>query len=112
MVSILSEHLSSKLSSKTSRKDDQTGCVDCGLTWSEFEKTRRLGCPRCYESQKEQLKTLLRRLHGNNRHIGKSVKKEEQKKETLNSLKKKLKKAIENEAYETAAELRDRIRDL
>ena len=109
IVAILSDHLASKSPQETATTDGPV-CDECGLSWADFEKTGRLGCPRCYDVHIDHLKHLLRRLHGNNRHIGKPGRKAEDEKESLDALKKRLEKAIETEDYETAAELRDSIR--
>ena len=113
IVAILSEHLATKQMRVKGQVADQHACSECGLTWADFEKTGRLGCPQCYDEHMDNLKTLLRRLHGNNRHIGRSSKKDvKDKKESIDSLEKRLQHAITKEEYEMAAELRDRIREL
>lgn len=113
ILAILSEYLSSKPDQLLSKEEDARVCSNCGLSWMDFKTTGRLGCPQCYDTYNEDMKKLLRRLHGSNRHIGKPLRKSvEDKKESMNSLKKKLLKAIEKEEYELAAELRDRIRNL
>ena len=113
IVTILSEHLAAKTEQIETQGEDQKTCSVCGLTWAEFEKVGRLGCPDCYNTFTDRLNTLLRRLHGNNQHIGRSeVEPEVQNSATIESLQKKLQSAIENEEYESAAELRDRIRAL
>ena len=109
IVAILSEHLEA-MSQVTESQVEQTACDACGLTWNDFEKTGRLGCPHCYEKHIDQLKTLLRRLHGSNKHIGKSAQYPEDNKVSIEKLRKMLQKAVEKEAYEEAAQLRDRIR--
>jgi protein arginine kinase activator len=109
IVAILSDHLASKSTQETDTTDSNV-CDVCGLSWADFEKTGRLGCPRCYDVHIDHLNHLLRRLHGNNRHIGKSSRRVDDKQESLDALKKRLDKAIKTEDYETAAELRDSIR--
>ena len=111
IIAILSEHLKSKTSETISPGDSKT-CSKCRLAWTDFEKTGRLGCPQCYEEYEKNLKTILRRIHGNNRHIGKQGDQTKQKKDTLPNLKKKLEQAIAKEEYENAAQLRDRIREI
>jgi len=112
IIAILGEHLTSQTGESIKEIEDGTVCGRCGLSWSDFKRTGRLGCPQCYDTYIDKLKTLLRRLHGSNKHIGKKIQKEtEQVKESLETLKRKLKRAIENEEYETAAEIRDRIRE-
>jgi protein arginine kinase activator len=113
IIAILSEHLSSKTDQLVSSEEDKRVCSGCGLSWVDFKTTGRLGCPQCYDTYLEDMKNLLRRLHGSNRHIGKTLLKTTgNKKESIRSLKKKLQKAIEKEEYELAAELRDLIRNL
>ncbi len=112
IIAILGEHLTSQTSESVKETEDGVVCGHCGLSWSDFKRTGRLGCPQCYDTYMDNLKTLLRRLHGSNKHIGKKIQKEtEEVKESLDTLKRKLKRAIKNEEYETAAEIRDRIRE-
>jgi len=113
IIAILSEYLASQTSQTVSEKDKKEVCKECGLSWADFKLTGRLGCPACYNTFVEHMKMLLRRIHGNNRHIGKPLGKHpKEKEETIRSLRKKLQKYICEENYEGAAELRDRIRKL
>ncbi len=90
-------------------------CPGCGHSFAEFEKSGKLGCGACYEFFSLQLKDLLRRIHGSNQHVGKSppqlTLKMELKRE-VRRLRDDLRKAVESEEFEKAAELRDRIKDL
>jgi protein arginine kinase activator len=90
-------------------------CPDCGLTYDQFGQIGRFGCAECYKSYGENLIPLLRRLHGNQRHIGKIPARVghflKQKKE-IENLRIELQKKIEEEAFEEAAHLRDEIRRL
>ena len=114
----------------------KTKCPNCGMGYDDFKKIGRLGCGECYTTFKESLAPLLRRLHGSNQHIGKSVLTAASRQkdaaaaagkssaakpkpamssakpptEDLETLKEKLKKAISQEMYEEAARLRDQIR--
>jgi len=95
-------------------------CKDCGMSFEEFQKTGKLGCPNCYDVFSDKLKPLIKRLHGGIKHIGKkpsvhfeSVPLESEKASSeLDRLKDMLAKAIQNEEYEKAAELRDKIKEL
>jgi len=90
-------------------------CKDCSMSFDEFQKTGRLGCPNCYDAFSDKLKPLIKRLHGGIKHIGKkpSVRFESEKPSgELDKLKDMLAKAIQNEEYEKAAELRDKIKEL
>ena len=90
-------------------------CPNCKRTYADFKKIGRLGCGECYITFKKYLMPLLRRIHGSSQHFGKSpvkVTKVIKKKLDLQDLRYKLQKAIEEEAFEEAAKLRDQIREL
>lgn len=90
-------------------------CSNCDLTYTDFKKIGRLGCSECYSTFKKYLGPLLKRIHGSSLHLGKSplkVTKALKKKIDLSSLRYELQKAIEREAFEEAAKIRDQIRDL
>jgi protein arginine kinase activator len=94
---------------------DLSKCQACGLSYKEFRDSGRLGCSECYKTFKEQLKPLLRRIHGSNVHIGKSPHMSQgifEKRREIEALKMELSRAIESEDFEHAAEIRDRIKDL
>lgn len=92
-------------------------CPGCGLTYSDFRERGKLGCGQCYQSFSEPLSNILRKIHGNIRHIGKSpckvpVSKDIGKTQKIELLRQALNEAIKKEEYEEAAKLRDQIRDL
>jgi len=81
----------------------------------DFRNTGRLGCPHDYEEFREELSPLLENIHGETRHCGKVPRRLPQSKQTqseLLQLRKQLLQAVNKEAYEEAARLRDRIRRL
>ena len=91
----------------------QVNCPQCGLTFSEFSKTGKFGCGKCYRAFKTQLDDLLRKIHGSNRHEGKIPRGDSESMEPLRKereLQEQLRKAIKNEDFEKAAELRDQLR--
>ena len=92
-------------------------CDKCGTTYEEFAKTGMFGCDNCYHVFGDRLETVLKRLHGANRHTGKNlnkatpvVKVKNPKKVELQELKKELEECIKKEEYEKAAVLRDKIK--
>lgn len=90
-------------------------CANCGLTYKDFKKIGRLGCGDCYITYKKFLVPLLKRIHGSSFHCGKcpvKAVKAAKKKTDLTDLRCRLQKAIEMEAYEEAAKIRDQIREL
>lgn len=91
-------------------------CECCGCSFSDIVESGRVGCSECYLTFKEELLPSLNRLHGKALHVGSAPIKQESEKESLEEKKEKLKaelqKAIENEEFEKAAELRDEIKAL
>lgn len=88
-------------------------CEQCGNTYHHFKENGRLGCDHCYEEFNEQLIPLLKKIHGNIHHVGKVPKRAGgviRLKKQLRQLKGQLREAIETEAFESAAEIRDQIR--
>lgn len=90
-------------------------CPVCGTTYQKFSRTGLLGCCQCYEQFAEPLDSVLRRIHGANRHTGKvperrggSLKLTKE----LESLRSQLQQAVGREEFEQAAALRDRIKEL
>ena len=90
-------------------------CDVCGIKFVDFRNTGRLGCPHDYQEFRDELLPLLENIHGETRHCGKSPRRLPQNKQTqseLIQLRKQLLNAVGREAYEEAARLRDRIRQL
>ena len=88
-------------------------CPLCASTFSDFQKNGKTGCPECYKTFGEELKSTIRSIHGNVKHIGRApakFRKNREKENELKALKNQLKEAITNEDFETAATLRDKIR--
>ena len=90
-------------------------CEVCGIKFVDFRNSGRLGCPHDYEEFREELTPLLENIHGETRHCGKTPRRLPQSKQTqseLVQLRKQLMSAVHKEAYEEAAKIRDRIRQL
>jgi protein arginine kinase activator len=88
-------------------------CPRCGLVYSNFRETGRLGCSECYGTFRTQLRPLLRRIHGSTKHVGKSPVKDSVRaalRREVQRLHEDLQRAIEREEFEAAASLRDQIR--
>jgi protein arginine kinase activator len=88
-------------------------CPTCGIKYMEFKAEGRLGCPRDYEVFQVALEPLLLRIHRSQRHMGKVPRHgaiHKARLEELMDLRQKLRHAVEAEAYEDAARLRDQIR--
>jgi protein arginine kinase activator len=100
----------------SSSSDDAAACSFCGATARDFRATGRLGCPHCYDAMERSLRELLRRLHGNSKHVGVPYQVPTahvlEKPDSLHDLRDRLRRAVETEQFELAAELRDRLRVL
>ena len=95
---------------------DAGRCTFCAATLRDFRATGRLGCARCYTAFEPSLRDLLRRVHGNSRHAGKTYQPPElgvgESGSILNELRERLRRAVESEQFELAAKLRDQIKVL
>jgi protein arginine kinase activator len=90
-------------------------CKSCGMSLEEFRRKGRLGCPGCYEAFQVPLLEVLERVHGARRHVGRLPGLSDSELERLQSLadlRQQLEVAIREEAYESAARLRDEIQTL
>jgi protein arginine kinase activator len=90
-------------------------CEICGIKFVDFRNTGRLGCPHDYQEFRDDLTSLLENIHGETRHCGKTPRRlpqNKQKQAELTVLRKQLLQAINREAYEEAAQLRDKIRQV
>jgi protein arginine kinase activator len=95
---------------------DAGRCSFCGQTMRDFRETGRMGCARCYVTFESSMRELLRRVHGGPKHIGRPYRAPNdsvlERASVLGELREKLRRAIEQEQFEMAAELRDRIKVL
>ncbi|MFQ5639690.1 MAG: UvrB/UvrC motif-containing protein [bacterium] len=98
---------------KSRRRGTEEKCPGCGSTWDDFHQTGLLGCDICYLTYEDDLNVILRRIHGSNKHIGSRPKSHRYNVDAseLEGIRKQLDKAIKDENFERAAELRDIIRD-
>jgi protein arginine kinase activator len=90
-------------------------CPNCGTSYDDFKEIARLGCSECYEFFKAQLLPVLRNLHVKTQHLGKfpasrGAHADDIKRITL--LQEELERAVREECYERAAEIRDEIREI
>lgn len=90
-------------------------CPQCGTTLQELQEKEKAGCPECYTVFRSQIDSILHEYSDTIVHRGKYPDKLRAYKAILidkEVLKKKLTEAVKREEYETAARLRDRIREL
>lgn len=97
-------------------------CQTCGSSFNDIVKGGHIGCSNCYEKFGDRLEPSIRKIHGKTKHIGKFVSYEETEKaqdnnsktdtNQIETLKEQLKTAIQEQRFEDAAVLRDKIKDL
>ena len=100
-------------------KQDVTGaltlsCPRCGMARDEFRKSGRLGCPDCYKTFMAELAVAVKAMHHSTQHIGKIPAREgvqTRVKSKIARLQKDLEAAVAREEYETAAHIRDEIKN-
>lgn len=94
----------------------EMSCTQCGMTFVEFRHSGLLGCSADYDAFENALIQLIERAHeGASHHIGKVPRRLGTPRETENDLirlKRELTRAVDDENYEEAAKLRDRIKTL
>jgi protein arginine kinase activator len=88
-------------------------CPACGMRYMEFRAQGRLGCPHDYAVFRAGLVPLLQRIHRAERHVGKGPRRRARdpgRLAELADLRRRLRAAVDAEAYEEAARLRDLLR--
>lgn len=85
-------------------------CHGCGKTFDEIVSDGKMGCAECYTAFYDRLLPSLRRIHGKATYVGSNPQNSGDIYEThVSKLKQKLSKAIEEQNFELAAQLRDEI---
>lgn len=101
-------------------RSQATRCDLCGSTYGDITNTGKVGCAHCYELFLSQILPSVKRIHGNTLHCGKRPQQNEKTVDAntpepfeneVDKLKDELKKAIEEQNFERAAQLRDMIKE-
>lgn len=95
-------------------------CSSCGSSFNDIVNSGRIGCADCYEKFEDKLEPSIRKIHGKTKHVGKFIsysddetkKEEKPRKSELDTLKDQLKSAIDEQRFEDAAVIRDKINAL
>ncbi|NLL81360.1 MAG: hypothetical protein GX231_03520 [Tissierellia bacterium] len=90
-------------------------CSNCGLDFSRFQKTGKLGCATCYHDFSEYLKPIINGIHGHNHHRGKTplrISPNIELQREIDELSNRLEDAVKKEEFEEAAILRDEIKEM
>jgi protein arginine kinase activator len=109
---MLAKQLKLEKAAEDIAQSDKKKCPMCGISFAEFRKGGRLGCPYDYVAFEEDLEPLLVNIHGATTHVGKipsNPSGSPQRQFRLKQLKEEMKQAVESEQYEAAGKLRDRI---
>jgi protein arginine kinase activator len=91
--------------------DAHKGCPVCHMRGSDFRKTSRLGCEHCYETFADELVPMIETMHRSFQHRGKTPA-HEQTRVQIALLQARLRNAVERQAFEEAAGIRDEIKAL
>lgn len=95
-------------------KNEELRCPHCQLSFNEFVRIGKFGCAICSDTFNKQLDPILKRVHsGNTSHVGKIPKRiggALHLKKQIKEMKEFLKVLIDQEEFEKAAEVRDKIR--
>lgn len=99
-----------RLLRQKSAQDEKIICPGCYMSLAEFKRVGRFGCNQCVTTFDEHIKHLIKQIHQSDRHVGRKSGAGAKKGLEIYKLREKLKKALESEAYEDAAEIRDKLK--
>jgi protein arginine kinase activator len=115
MAGLLAQQLAIGETAEELARLDQKACPVCGITFLEFRKQGRLGCPHDYTHFSKELEPLLMNIHGETHHVGKVPQhcaQDAEQQTQLIRLRREMKEAVAAEEYEKASALRDKIRGI
>lgn len=113
LKNLLAGMLDEKTSKESLSKKDT--CEVCGMSFDEFRKVGKLGCSNCISVFRANIMPAIKNIQGFELHAGKIPKRAGGKHRLqvdIDHLKKDLKYKIEQEEFEDAAIIRDRIREI
>ncbi len=90
-------------------------CPLCGSSFGDIQQSGKAGCAQCYGVFSAAFLPFIRRVHGAGRHVGRlpsGASEQLKTRRRLVALRQQLAEAIEAQAFEQAATLRDEIRAL
>ena len=90
-------------------------CPVCGMSADDIAQTGRVGCAECYETFLPRLMPSIQKIHGRTGHVGRVPRSAGQqlgRRREREELERKLRDAINREAFEEAASIRDQIKNL
>lgn len=100
-------------------RSQATRCPSCGSTYYDIADSGKVGCAQCYSTFYDLLLPSIRRIHGNTAHCGKKsvagieyTQTPDKEPDRITLLKDRLDKAVKEQNFEEAAEIRDEIKKL
>ena len=99
----------------TGKLQSKKVCPQCGMTLKELKIKTRVGCNECFSTFAAEIRAIIHQAFGNVQHQGRyplRVHSHVIYLRDIQDLKKKLQRSVEEENYEKAAKLRDRIEEL
>ena len=99
----------------TGAADVKDVCPKCGLKVSEFRKQGKLGCPECFQAFEKDVRAIVSQMAARPGHTGKLPRTHVVENAAAvegDGLREELREAVEQEDYELAAQLRDRLREM
>ena len=102
-------------------RSQATRCPVCSSTYGDIRNTGKVGCATCYQIFESELLPSVKGIHGNTQHCGKvscsadiripHTESQHSEVSQTDKLKAELQAAIEEQNFELAAELRDKIKE-
>ena len=96
-------------------------CPVCKTSLRQFKTTHLLGCPNCYETFRQEIADILKRIAPNEKHKADIINTEKPaqakskkltKQEKISKLKQEMADAVKEERYEDAAKIKKQIQKL
>jgi protein arginine kinase activator len=116
LKNMIADYLPAVQAQAVAAQVDSIRCAFCSMSLADFREAGRLGCASCYTTFDQSLRALLRRVHGNARHAGRQYEAPPpdllHAVTALGELREQLRRAIAQEEFEQAAQLRDKIRGM
>ncbi len=87
----------------------ELSCDNCGTTLSDFKNTGKVGCQECYKVFKKYVDQVIGSVQYGEVHTGKCIEELDSHDRKVVELQLKLKRAVEEENYELASEIKKEL---
>jgi protein arginine kinase activator len=99
-----------KLLKQKGDQDEKVICPGCYMSLAEFKRLGRFGCSQCVATFDEHIKHFIKQIQQSDRHVGRKSLPGTKKGFEIYKLRTDLRKALDSEAYEDAAKIRDKLK--